>query len=127
MLRVIWPAAHQRSSGFAAYYTGSWLVRQGVDVERFYDDDWFAQQVRQVPGLESIPDIWFINPPVMALPFLPLTMFDAAHARVIWTVISVLMLAAAIALLIRILHLPWFTAAGLVLITLLFQPVRANF
>jgi hypothetical protein len=93
------PAAGELSYGFAAYYTAARLVREGVDMDPFYENRWFQDRTIE-QGFVDTPDIFFPNPPPMALLLLPLSGLSARDADVIWTLANVAMLVAAMAVVI---------------------------
>lgn len=128
------PYTGELSHGFAAYYTSARLVASGEDPARFYENRWFLEQTIAA-GFEETPDIFNVNPPATGLLFLPLQWLSPVHADVVWTVLNVLFLAGAIAVLFSAL-----VAAGLVTwrddrwlvvwlaaLALVFNPVQENF
>jgi hypothetical protein len=93
------PAMGELSYGFASYYTAARLVREGVEGERFYDNEWFLDQTRE-QGFVERPDIFFVNPPPAALLFLPLSELGPERADVVWTLANVVMLGLAVAIIL---------------------------
>lgn len=112
------------SHGFIAVYTTAQLLREGADASLTYDDDWFKAQIaRFLPGIGDVN----INPPTFALLGLPLTGLDYTGARVVWTLVSLVALIAAVGWIIYSLPLTGGWALLLVAYALIAQPVDANF
>jgi alpha-1,2-mannosyltransferase len=114
-------AADEHTSGFVAYYTAARLVREGGDVDQFYDDRWFEEQTRREDP--HVSDVWGPNPPTATLLLLPLSWGSYHTARIAWTAISVASIAAAGAWLIRGERLPAALVPALIAFGLVFQPV----
>ena len=109
---------------FVTHYTLTRLLTSGVDLARTYDDAWFeAQTARVTPGVTDIN----VNPPTTALLLLPVAGLDYTGARIAWTVFSAAVLAATVAFVLKETGLagPW--ALGFVALTLLYQPLAADF
>jgi hypothetical protein len=109
--------------GFVAHYTAARLLADGMDVRRFYDDDFFGSAVaRYEPTVRDI----FLLPPTGALLMLPLVSLDYALARRIWIIVSIGCFAAAGGWLLASLGLrgAWIPLA--VLLVLVFQPLHEN-
>jgi hypothetical protein len=116
--------ATRHSDGFGAYYTSARLLHAGVDVARFYDDQWFNTQVGFiVPGVQ---DIYTPNPPPTAALLLPLARLSYGAARTIWTLLSALILGMVIFWLAREARLPNPWALAFAALALLFEPVITN-
>ena len=79
-------AATRSSGGFVAYYTAARLLRQGVPVSQFYDEERFRAEVQRYGP--AIGDVYNVNPPTAALMLLPLTGLDYRTARIVWTVVN---------------------------------------
>jgi hypothetical protein len=94
------PHSGELTNGFAAYYTSAWLVAHGSDARDFYDDAWFREQLPRA-GIEDVIDIYNVNPPAMSLLFLPLVPLSPRAADHVWTVVGLVLLVAALALLWR--------------------------
>jgi hypothetical protein len=111
--------------GFQAYYTAAHLVAERQPIARFYDDEWFNEQVqRNEPALH---EIYNVNLPTTALAFVPLAAFQThEYARLAWTVLAVPLLIVFIEALAAIAGIGaaakpfWY--AGI----LLSEPIRAN-
>ena len=121
-LALFLPGAVSRiSNGFAAHYTASRLLLEGEPVARFYDDAWFAARIGEIAG--PVYDLFRPNLPTASLLLLPVAGLEYLPARVIWTALSLAILAATVAFVMGQLRLrgPWIPAclAGL----LLFQPL----
>lgn len=115
----------RRSDGFAAYYTAARLVRTGGAGPQFYDDIWFNHQVDHV--VHGVQDIYTPNPPTAALLLLPLSGERYAKARTIWILLTVVMLAATLALIVRELNMSRPVSLTFVCGALASQPLEANF
>lgn len=111
--------------GFVSYYTAARLVRDGAQVSRFYDDDWFAARTAMYE--RTVTDVFYHNPPTVALLLLPVAGFDHGTARRVLTAVSLLALAAALYLLLDGLAPRGPFALALVAVVLIFQPIFANF
>lgn len=88
--------------GLVAFYTAARLVREGIGVERFYDDEWFQTQVRRVTP--TVRDIYRPNPPtavLMGWPLVGLGM-DYVGARWVWSAFSTACVLGAAGLLMRV-------------------------
>ncbi len=121
---VVQQAAVRPSHGFHSYYTASRLLVDGVPVAQFYDNEWFRAVTRRIqPGAN---DIFTPNLPVTAYLFLPLAQFDYTIARIIWTVLGLLIFVGAVVCTIEVLEFPkryWLLAF---IIALLYQPLYAQ-
>lgn len=110
------------SNGFVAYYTPARLLLEGADAERFYDDEWFREQVKRFEP--TVSDIYGAHPPTMPLLLLPVAWMDYHTARGVWIVGSLCLLLAAVAWLIPRLGIGGLWAPALLSIILLSTPVR---
>jgi hypothetical protein len=117
-------AARQPSDGFAAYFTAARLLREGEPVSRFYDDAWFRSQVERFNPAES--DIFNVNPPTSVLLALPLAWLDRDLARLIWLILSLVVLAASLGFMVWQLRLRGLVAAVFLGLAFLYQPLAAN-
>ncbi len=114
----------RRSDGFAAYYTAARLVHSENAGPQLYDDAWFNDQVdHAVPGIQ---DIYSPNPPSATLLLLPLSSARYETARTIWILLTVVILAAALALIVRELRLRQPVSLIFVSVALASQPLEAN-
>jgi len=93
------PAIGELSYGYATYYTAARLVRDDAGTDRFYDRDWFRDRTIE-QGFVETPDIFHINPPPTALLLLPFSGLSPADADLAWTLLNVLLLAAAVAIVL---------------------------
>jgi len=114
-----------RPTEFHSYFTASRLVMEGQSVDQFYDNAWFREQSnRLVPGLH---EIFKPNVPTTAVAYGPFAFFqNYVEARLVWTVLSLLLLVWFIEELIRIagadsVARPFWYAA-----VLLAQPIQLN-
>ena len=92
------PATRELSYGYASYYTAARLVRDGADTDRFYENRWFLDHSIEM-GFVDTPDIFFINPPPTALLLLPFSDLSPERADVVWTLLNILMLVVAVAII----------------------------
>ncbi|MCB8952097.1 MAG: DUF2029 domain-containing protein [Ardenticatenales bacterium] len=123
-VRELVPAFSRPSHGFVAYYTASRLLAAGADPALNYDVDWFIAQIaRFQPDASDV----HINPPPTNVLLLPLVGLDYVGARRVWSTLS---------LLTMLLVVGWWLwrwnwrgawMPAFLLLTLLFQPIRANF
>src|SRR5262249_36937884 len=98
LLRTAVPAAQRLSAGFLAYYVGAQVIRDGETGEHLYDDRRFAQRVMQVSD-GAVSAVYFVNPPTLAVAWLPLSYLSAATARRLWIGVSVLCLGVSLLLI----------------------------
>jgi glycosyl transferase family 87 len=125
-LILVAPSAARGGGSFAVYYiAASLLAHQPSALARVYDDAWFATQLSQInpPG---IYDIFFYNPPTMSLLMLPLVGFAPQPARLIWTLLGVVLLLGGLVLLARGLVLPARWGLWAMPLVLLYAPVTEN-
>ncbi|HXQ33397.1 MAG TPA: glycosyltransferase family 87 protein [Anaerolineales bacterium] len=85
------PSSKRITHGFAAYYTASRLILENRGGTIFYDDKAFQAQVEEMTSGEAA-DVFWANPPTMALIFMPLATLSIHHARYVWTLISLILL-----------------------------------
>jgi hypothetical protein len=86
--------------GFVSYYTASRLLASGELGVLAYDDRWFGEVVQRLTA-SNVREIFTPNPPTMALMALPLVGLDAAPARMVWLVASLLLFLAGVAALVK--------------------------
>jgi hypothetical protein len=118
------PHARYRALTFASYYTAAHiLVYAQQDLSRVYDDAWFDAQIPRA-GFTGIHDVFNVQPPTMSLLALPLIWLPPLSARLVWTLLSLLWLAAGLALLARALGQPARWGLWALPISLAFGPTR---
>jgi hypothetical protein len=78
-------------AGFSAAYVAAWMVRGDVSLTALYDDRLFAEAVEDIAPAGS-PQIFAPRPPAAAALLLPLTSLRPPMARLVWVLISVLLL-----------------------------------
>lgn len=117
--------AARSTRGFTSYYTASKLLAEGEDISRFYDNDWFSGNViRFVP---EVYEIYNVNMPTTSIIMLPLIRFDYSTARIIWTILNVIVLLGVSVFLIQIFNYKGFWIPLILFLFLSYQPLYANF
>jgi hypothetical protein len=118
------PAWKTLNTDFPNYYIAAYLYRQGTPLARAYEWIWFQREKDHL-GIDQ-PLVGFMpNPPLCAVPVLPLTFFPPLTAKRIWLVLNLGFLAFTLWLLHRNTALPW---RRLVLIAALcILPLQSNF
>ena len=91
LFTTVLPSSKRITHGFAAYYTASRLILEHRGGSIFYDDKAFESQVEEMTSGEAA-DIFWANPPTMALIFIPLATLSIHHTRDVWTLISLISL-----------------------------------
>ena len=76
------PALSQQTHGFAAYYTGAWLLVQGR-ASSLYEPIAFNQAMQE-SGIVGIYDIYDANAPLLTALTWPLGLMPPQTARVVW-------------------------------------------
>lgn len=97
LVHTVIPAAGELTDGFLGYYVGAQTIKNGEPGARLYDDEWFSARVKEVSA-DKVTDIYLVNPPVLAVAWLPFAYLPAEEARRLWVGLSVLWLAIAIGL-----------------------------
>jgi hypothetical protein len=115
--------APQETQGFIGVYTSARLLREGAEVQQFYSD-WFPQQMAHM-GF-TVREVFGGNPPTAALIGLPFSPLSYIDARVGWSVLSLLVLAAALMALVRLTGLRGIWVPTFLAGVLSFQPLHAN-
>jgi hypothetical protein len=95
ILTTVLPSTNKITHGFAAYYTASHLLLEHRGGPIFYDDKAFQSQVEEITSGQA-SDIFWANPPTMALLFLPLAAFSVSDARFVWTFLLLILLILAV-------------------------------
>ncbi|MBL8016146.1 MAG: DUF2029 domain-containing protein, partial [Ignavibacteria bacterium] len=115
----------QLTHGFGSYYTHSRLLAEGGDMTAAYDSLYFHSKMSEY-GFGRVKDL--PNLPSGALIMLPLSFLEPVKAKVVWSAISLLALAAAVLLLFRTYNIPFYSTEGLVLLTITFvlNPLYSN-
>jgi hypothetical protein len=113
--RGVVPALSTTDSDFGNYLTAAKIVADGRDAAPLYDDAWFAEQMHRYGTWNGIPGKFTPFPPPTALLLTPLARLQPLDALRVMTCISLMALAASIALLTRILSWSRIAAALLVL------------
>jgi hypothetical protein len=118
------PAWRSLNTDFPNYYLAASLCHRGIPLDRAYEWIWFQRQKDYL----NIPQplVGFVpNPPICALPILPLSGLPALAAKRVWLVLNLGFLVLALELLRRVTELP---RRRIALISLLcVVPLRANF
>ena len=89
--RTAIPAAQRLTHGFLAYYVAGQALRDGEPGKRLYDDEWFAARVMEVSH-GTVTDI-NINPPPLAVAWVPFAYLSAEDSLRLWIALNVLCLA----------------------------------
>lgn len=117
-------AAVRSSHGFVTLYTSGRLLFEGEEVDQFYDRAWFSGQLQRFEP--DVFDIYDPNPPTTSLLLVPFVWLSYGDARLVWTVLNLLLLLTLVAWLSRPLKLRSFWLPLFIVIVLLFQPLHAN-
>ena len=88
--RTAIPAAQRLTHGFLAYYVAGQALRDGEPGKRLYDDEWFAARVMEVSH-GTVTDI-NINPPPLAVAWVPFAYLSAEDSLRLWIALNVLCL-----------------------------------
>ena len=86
--------------GFISYYTAARLLIEGQIGPQVYDDLWYRAEIQRRTA-SGVIDVFGPNPPTMALFAVPVAGLDAAPARTLWLLISLIALAGSTYLLAR--------------------------
>jgi len=122
--RAFLPAWRTLNSDFPNYYLAASLHHRGVPLDRAYEWTWFQRQ-KDYLGIPQ-PLVGFVpNPPMCALPILPLSVLSPLAAKRVWLVLNLGFLVLAGELLRRVTKLPWRWVALISLLCVV--PLRANF
>ncbi|MBI4547342.1 MAG: DUF2029 domain-containing protein [Ignavibacteriae bacterium] len=112
--------------GFAAYYTYSRMLLEGEDFSQAYDHDYFNSKVHEygMTGMIDMPN----NIPTNALALLPLAWLPPETAKIVWTLISLLLFLSSIKMLFKIYSISFSDDLGLGFIGLMFlwRPIYEN-
>lgn len=111
--------------GFGSYYTHSRLLAEGGDMTAAYDTLYFHSKMSEY-GFGRVKDL--PNLPTGSLIMLPLSFLEPVKAKVVWSAISLLVLAASVLLLFRTYNISFNSIEGLVLliITFVMNPLYNN-
>ena len=122
--RGLLPGWRTLNTDFPNYYLAASLYRRGISLDRVYEWIWFQRQKDYL----AIPQplVGFIpNPPICALPVLPLGLLSPLTAKRAWLVLNLGFIVLALGLLHRVTKLGWRRAALICLLCI--APLRANF
>lgn len=118
------PAWRTLNTDFPNYYLAASLYHRGIALDRAYEWVWFQRQKDYLNI--SQPLVGFVpNPPICALPILPLSGLSPLTAKRAWLVLNLGFFVFALELLRRVTKLP-LRRVGLVSL-LCVVPLRANF
>ena len=98
---------------FPNYYTSAKLFLEGADVSQFYDDAWFAQQIR-AQGID-VDGKFSPFPPLTVLVMTPLSGLPPLTALQVWTGFGILILGALFLVLKQMIAAPPMVIAGIIL------------
>lgn len=115
----------QLTHGFGSYYTHSRLLAEGGDMTAAYDTLYFHSKMSEY-GFGRVKDL--PNLPTGSLIMLPLSFLEPVKAKVVWSAISLLALAASVLLLFRTYNISFNSIEGLVLLitTFVMNPLYNN-
>ena len=128
MSQTFLPSLSRQTHGFAAYYTGAWLLQHGRQAE-LYDSVLFNAAL-QGSGIVGIYDIYDANAPLLALATWPLALWPPMTARAVWLWCNLALLIGLIGLARRLLPGLSSTLIGLgfcATALLLYGPLNENF
>jgi hypothetical protein len=121
---TFFPAWRSLNTDFPNYYLAASLYHRHIPLDRIYEWTWFQRQNDHLgvrDGLVSFAP----NPPMCAVPILPLTGLTPLAAKRVWLIVNLGFLALALWMLHCVTSLSW---RQLILISLLcIVPLRANF
>src|SRR5579863_491976 len=118
------PGWRSMNSDFPNYFLPAALHHQGISLDRAYEWRWFQRQ-KDYAQIDQ-PLLGFVpNPPMCAVPLLPLGSLPSLDAKRVWLVFDLALMALSLGMLRRVTDLPW---RRLLLLTFLcFVPLRDNF
>src|ERR1700734_920630 len=118
------PGWRTLNSDFPNYYLAASLHYRGIPLDRVYEWIWFQRQKDHLdipqPLMAFVP-----NPPICALPVLPLSLLSPLAAKRVWIVLNLGFLVLALGLLHRVTKLAWRRVALISLLCII--PLRTNF
>ncbi len=118
------PAWRTLNTDFPNYYIAASLRRRGLSLERAYEWLWFQRQKDHLAI--DYPLVGFMpNPPMCAVPILPLARFPALTAKRVWLILNLGLLFLATWILHGVTILPWRRVALISFLCVL--PLRMNF
>jgi len=121
---ALWPAWRSLNSDFPNYYLAAALYHRGIPLDRIYEWTWFQRQ-NDILGFRDGIVGFAPNPPICALPIVPLTGLTPLAAKRVWLIVSLGLLALALWFLRQTTTLGW---RRLILITLFcVVPLHSNF
>lgn len=124
-VHTVAPAMARLSHGFMGYYVGGQTLRLKEPGTRLYDERWFSQQVIQASD-GSVTDIYLVNPPSLAVVWLPISHLSPHVARQLWIALTLVCLALSLCLIcveFGWVSQPWYIA-GLCVLLFLAAPTR---
>jgi hypothetical protein len=125
LVRVI-PYANRPTAGFMAGYFAARMLLTHQPMSKLYDANFFEEFSRAGSGLPH-GEIYTVNTPVLPFLFLPLALLPMDEAKLLWEVISLVCLLAALALLYRHLGLTPLERIVMSALAFAFTPVYLNF
>jgi hypothetical protein len=122
--RSFLPAWRTLNSDFPNYYLAAALYHRHIPLDRIYEWTWFQRQ-NDHAGVQDGLVSFAPNPPMCAVPILPLVGLRPLTAKRVWLVVNLGFLTLALLMLRRVTVLSW---RRLILISLLcVVPLHANF
>jgi hypothetical protein len=120
------PSLQHQTHGFAAYYTGAWLLVHGR-IDQLYDPALFNAAM-QASGIAGISDIYDANAPILAVLTAPLGWWPPLTARAVWLWFNLGLLVAVTGCAARLFGKITLMSASLVAAALLlYGPLDENF
>lgn len=124
IVRGFLPAWRTMNTDFPNYFVPAVLHNQGVPIERAYEWRWF-QRHKDHAQIDQRLVGFLPNPPMCAVPLLPLAGLLSLDAKRAWLVLDLILTALSLGLLRRVTELSW---RRLLLLTFLCViPLRENF
>jgi Glycosyltransferase family 87/WD40-like Beta Propeller Repeat len=124
IVRGFLPAWRTMNTDFPNYFVPAVLHHQGVPIDRAYEWRWF-QRHKDYAQIDQRLVGFLPNPPMCAVPLLPLAGLPSLDAKRAWLVLDLILMALSLGLLRRVTELSW---RRLLLLTFLcVLPLRENF
>ena len=122
--RGLLPGWRTLNSDFPNYYLAASLHHRSIPIDRVYEWIWFQRQKHYL-NIEQAVMVFTPNPPLCALPILPLSHLPPLAAKRVWLVLNLGFLVSALWFLHRVTKLALRHAAIILLLCIV--PLRINF